>query len=48
MVYICNANFSGNILVVGRTDCKKSTFAWKLGLSNFFRNIKNVGLGFNI
>ena len=29
----------GNILVVGRTNCSKTTFIEKLGLNNFFGNI---------
>ena len=29
----------GNILVVGRTNCGKTTFIKKLGLNNFFGNI---------
>ena len=29
----------GNILVVGRTNCGKTTFIEKLGLNNFFGNI---------
>ena len=36
MTSIYNGQFSGNILVVGRTGCGKTTFLEKLGLSNFF------------
>ena len=34
-----NGQFHGNILVVGRTGCVKTTFLEKLGLNNFFGNI---------
>ena len=37
---IYNAQFYGNILVVGRTGFGKTTFFEKLGLSNFFGDIK--------
>ena len=36
MTSIYNGQFSGNILVVGRTGCGKTTFLEKLGLNNFF------------
>ena len=36
-IYI--GQFLGNILVVGRTNCGKTTFIEKLGLNNFFGNI---------
>ena len=36
---IYNGQFLGNILVVGRTNCGKTTFIEKLGLNNFFGNI---------
>ena len=39
MTSIYNGQFSGNILVVGRTGCGKTTFLEKLGLNNFFGNI---------
>ena len=38
MTSIYNGQFSGNILVVGRTNCGKTTFIEKLGLNNFFGN----------
>ena len=42
MTSIYNAQFYGNILVVGRTGFGKTTFLEKLGLSNFFwRYYKN-------
>ena len=36
---IYNGQFLGNILVLGRTNCGKTTFIEKLGLNNFFGNI---------
>ena len=39
MSSIYNGQFYGNILVVGRTDCGKTTFLEKLGLNTFFGNI---------
>ena len=37
---ICNGKFSGNILIVGRTECGKTTFMQKLALNNFFGKLK--------
>ena len=39
MSSIYNRQFLGNILVVGRTNCCKTTFIEKLGLNSFFGNI---------
>ena len=39
MSSIYDGQFYGNILVVGRTGCGKTTFLEKLGLNNFFCNI---------
>ena len=39
MTSIYNAQFYGNILVVGRTGCGKTTFLEKLGLNKFFGDI---------
>ena len=39
MTSIYDGQFYGNVLVVGRTGCDKTTFLEKLGLNNFFRNI---------
>ena len=36
MTSVYNGQFYGNILVVGRTNCGKTTFIEKLGLNNFF------------
>ena len=37
-----DGQFRGNILVVGRTGCGKTTFLEKLGLNNFFGNIIKI------
>ena len=34
MTSVYNGQFYGNILVVGRTNCSKTTFIDKLGLNN--------------
>ena len=39
MTSIYDGQFYGNVLVVGRTGCDKTTFLEKLGLNNFFGNI---------
>ena len=39
MSSIYHGQFYGNILIVGRTGCGKTTFLEKLGLNNFFVNI---------
>ena len=39
MTSIYNGQFYGNILIVGRTGCGKTTFLEKLGLNNFFGDI---------
>ena len=39
MTSIYNGQFSGNILVVGKTSCGKTTFLEKLGINNFFGNL---------
>ena len=36
---IYNGQFNGNILVVGRTGCGKTTFLEKLAINKFFGNI---------
>ena len=36
---IYNGQFSGNILVVGKTVCGKATFLEKQGINNFFGNL---------
>ena len=39
MTSICNGQFSGNILVVGKTCCEKTTFLEKLAIFIFFGNL---------
>ena len=39
MTSVYNGQFYGNILVVGRTNCGKTTFIEKLDLNNFFGDI---------
>ena len=39
MTSIYNGQFYGNVLVVERTGCGKTTFLEKLGLNNFFGDI---------
>ena len=39
MSSIYDGQFRGNILVVGRTGCGKTTFLEKLSLNNFFGDI---------
>ena len=36
---IYNRQFQGNILVVGKTGCRKTHFVRKLGLNKFFEKI---------
>ena len=45
--YIYNGKFSGNILIVGRSECGKTTFVQKLALNNFFGNLKKQN-GFGV
>ena len=40
--YIYDGKFSGNILVLGRTECGKTTFEQKLALNNFFGELKKA------
>ena len=39
MTSIYKSQFGGNILVVGKTGCGKTTFLEKLGINNFFENL---------
>ena len=39
---ICDGNFVGNILIVGRTACGKTFFTEKLALINFFGKLKKT------
>ena len=40
--YVYDGKFSGNILIVGQTECVKTTFVQKLALKNFFGDLKKV------
>ena len=37
-----SSKFSGNVLIVGRTECGKTTFRQKLALNNFFGKLKKA------
>ena len=37
-----DGKFNGNILVLGRTECGKTTFIQNLGINNFFGELKKV------
>ena len=39
---IYDGKFIGNILVLGRTECGKTTFIQNLGINNFFGDLKVV------
>ena len=39
MTSIYDGQFRGNISVVGRTGCRKTTFLGKLGIHNLFGNL---------
>ena len=40
--YIYDGRFKGNILVLGRTECGKTSFVQKLALYDFFGELKNA------
>ena len=40
--FIYNGKFTGNILIVGRNECGKTTFVQKLALNNIFGDLKKV------
>ena len=40
--YTYSSKFSGNVLIVGRTECGKTTFMQKLALHNFFGKLKKA------
>ena len=40
--YVYDGKCSGNILIVGRIECGKTTFVQKLALNNFFGDLKKV------
>ena len=41
--YTYSDKFSGYVLIVGRTECGKTTFMQKLALHNFFGKLKKAG-----
>ena len=44
--YIYDGKFKGNILVLGRTECGKTSFVQKLALYDFFGKLKKCKMGF--
>ena len=44
MSSIYDGQFSGNVLVVGKTSCGKTTFLEKLGINKLFSNIVKTEL----
>ena len=44
--YIYDGKFRGNILVLGRTECGKTSFVQKLALYDFFGKLKKCKMGF--
>ena len=40
--YTYNGKFEGNIVIVGRTGCDKTTFVQNLGSNKLFREINEV------
>ena len=40
--YVYSGKFNGNILIVGRTECGKTTFMQRLALFNFFGDLKEA------
>ena len=40
--YTCRGKFSGNVLIVGWTECGKTTIMQKLALHNFFDKFKKA------
>ena len=48
MDYTYDGKFEGNILVVGRTGCRKTTFVQNLGKNRMFGNVKEVIWGSKI
>ena len=39
---VYNSKFNGNILIVGRTECGKTYFTYKLAINNFFGKLKKA------
>ena len=40
--YVYSGKFNGNILIVGRTECGKTTFMQRLALFIFFGDLKEA------
>ena len=40
--YIYDGKFKGNVLVLGRTECGKTSFVQRLALFDFFGALKNA------
>ena len=40
--YVYDANFSVNILIVGRSGCRKTYFTQKVAIKRFFGKLKKV------
>ena len=40
--YVYDAKFSGNILIVKRTECGKTYFTQRLAINKFFGQLKRV------
>ena len=40
--YTYSGKFNGNVLIVGRTECEKTTFMQKLALHYFFGKLKKA------
>ena len=40
--YIYDGKFTGNVLVLGRTECGKTSFVQRLALFDFFGTLKNA------
>ena len=39
---VYDGKFTGNILILGRTECGKTTFVQNLAINNFFGELKSV------
>ena len=40
--YVCDTNFTGKVLNVGRTGCGKTYFTQKVAINKFFGKLKRV------
>ena len=46
--YVYDGQFRGNVLIVGRTSCGKTTFIQKLTTKDFFGELKKAEQVFSI